>query len=44
MVHEEEDNFVKSNGIIYLLNDVFVAEILKGDTEQRSLEEATIQV
>lgn len=48
MVHEGEDNFVKSNAIIYLLNDVFVAEILKGDTDlrgmQRSLEEATIQV
>ena len=48
MVHEEEDNFVKFNAIIYLLNDFFVAEILKGKTDlrgmERSLREATNQM
>jgi hypothetical protein len=48
MVHQEENNFVKFNAIIYLLNDFFVAEILKGKTDlgrmERSLEEATKQM
>ncbi len=48
VVLEEEDNFVKFNAIIYLLNDFFVAEILKRNTDlrcmQRSLEEATKQM
>lgn len=38
MVHEEEDNFVKFNAIIYLLNDFFVAEILKGKIDLRGME------
>jgi hypothetical protein len=48
MIHEEEDNFVKFNAIIYLLNDFFVAEILKGKIDlqgmERSLREANIQM
>jgi hypothetical protein len=48
MVHEEEDNFVKFNAIIYLLNDFFAAEILKGKIDlrgmERSLREATKQM
>lgn len=48
IVNQEENNFVKFNAIIYLLNDFFVAEILKGKTDlravHRSLEEATKQM
>jgi hypothetical protein len=47
MVLQEDDNFVKFNAIIYLLNDFFVTEILKGNIDlrgmERSLEEATKQ-
>ena len=45
---EEENNFVKFNAIIYLLNDFFVAEILKGKIDlkgmERSLGESTKQM
>lgn len=48
IVLQEEDNFVKFNAIVYLLNGFFIAEILKGNTDlrgmQRSLEEATKQM
>jgi hypothetical protein len=48
IVNVEGDNFVKFNAIIYLLNDFFVVEILKGKMDftgvQRSLEEATKQM
>jgi hypothetical protein len=44
----EENNFVKFNAIVYLLNDFLVAEILKGKMDlrsvNRSLEEATKQM
>ena len=42
-VRKEEDNSVKFNAMIYLLNDFFIVEILKGGMDikdiQRSLEE-----
>jgi hypothetical protein len=45
MVLQVTDNFVKFNGTIYLLNDFFVTQILKGSTDlrgkHRSLDEAT---
>ena len=48
IVSKEEDNFVKFNAIMYLLNDFFIAEILKGKIDlrgvQRSLEEGTKQM
>jgi hypothetical protein len=48
IVNQDENNFVKFNAIIYLLNDFFVAEILNGKMDlravQRSLEEATKQM
>jgi hypothetical protein len=44
----EENNFVKFNAIVYLLNDFFVTEILKSEMDlrgvHRSLEEATKQM
>jgi hypothetical protein len=47
IVNEEENSFVKFNAIVYLLNDFFVAEILKSEMDlrgvHRSLEEATKQ-
>ncbi len=45
IVNQEENNFIKFNAIINLLNDVFVTEILKGKMDlravHRSLEEST---
>jgi hypothetical protein len=47
IVNEEENSFVKFNAIVYLLNDFFVAEILKSEMDlrgvNRSLEEAIKQ-
>jgi len=44
----EENNFVKFNAIVYLLNDFFVAETVKGKTDMKSvdrtLKEATKQM
>jgi hypothetical protein len=44
----EENNFVKFNAIVYLLNDFFVAETVKGKTDlksvDRTLKEATKQM
>lgn len=48
IVNEEENNFVKFDAIVYLLNDFFVAEILKSEMDlrgvHRSLEESTKQM
>jgi hypothetical protein len=48
IVNEEENNFVKFNAIVYLLDDFFVDEILKGKMDlrgvHRSIEEATKQM
>lgn len=48
ILSEEENNFVKFNAIVYLLNDFFVAETVKGKTDMKSvdrtLKEATKQM
>lgn len=48
ILSEEENNFVKFNAIVYLLNDFFVAETVKGKTDlksvDRTLKEATKQM
>jgi len=35
LVHQGQDKFIKFNGITELLNDFFIAEILKGKRHMR---------
>jgi hypothetical protein len=43
-IQKEEDGFVKFNAMVYLLSDFYIAEILKGTMDIKSMQRSLVGV